>query len=340
MKKFVLLFLLIVLLISWKTNHSIEKEIIPFGWPETHYDLRKNPLTEAKIELGRILFYDPILSKDNSISCASCHSPNNAFAHTDHALSHGIYDRIGIRNAPALMNLAWSKSFMWDGAIHHLDVQSLAPISHPDEMDEKIENVVRKLQNDPNYPKYFKQAFNDSIITGEHVLKSLSQFMLTLVSSNARFDSIKRKEAVFTKQEYRGYKLFKKNCASCHQEPFFTNYEFENIGLKIDPSLNDFGRMRITNNKHDSLKFKVPTLRNIEFTAPYMHDGRFKKLQQVLNHYTTEIQAGPTLSPKLKRRVELNSNEKVDLIAFLLTLSDKSFLFNPKFSFPHTNSFK
>lgn len=308
--------------------------VAPAHFPKPVYDFSKNPLTEQKILLGRALFYEPMLSRNNTISCASCHSQFSAFTHVDHALSHGIEDKIGIRNAQTLMNLAWRNSFMWDGAVHHLDVQSLAPIANPVEMDENITNVVAKLQTSSLYPKLFYQAFGDSVITGEHTLKAISQFMLTLVSSNSKYDSVMRKQSVFTEQEKNGYLLFKKNCASCHKEPLFTNDEFKNNGLPIDTTLNDWGRYQVTRKPSDSLKFKVPTLRNIEFSYPYMHDGRFKKLSQAINHYTTGIVKSKTLAKELKNPILLTSNEKVDITAFLLTLTDKSFLFNPQFFYP------
>jgi cytochrome c peroxidase len=307
---------------------------VPTNWPKPVYDFSKNPLTSQKVELGRALFYDPLLSINNQISCASCHSPFTAFTHVDHDLSHGIDDRIGTRNSPALMNLAWHKSFMWDGAINHLDMQALAPISHPDEMGEKIESVVKKLQQSKNYPTLFLKAFGDTIITGEHTLKAISQFMLTLVSSNSKYDSVMRMQAQFSSQEKNGYVLFQKNCAACHAEPLFTNLKFENNGLAVDATLNDYGRMRITKNKSDSLKFKVPTLRNIEFSFPYMHDGRFKTIAAVLKHYTSGVKQSQTLSVHLQKPMVLSSNDKVDLTAFLLTLTDKSFLFNTKYGFP------
>ncbi|MDI1355848.1 MAG: cytochrome c peroxidase [bacterium] len=307
---------------------------IPKNWPKPLYDFSKNPLSENKIRLGRALFYDPILSRDNTISCASCHSQFTAFAHVDHDLSHGINDQIGTRNAPALMNLAWQSSFMWDGAINHLDMQALAPISNPLEMDEKIEHVVSKLQHSNIYPQLFFNAFADRTITGEHTLKALSQFMLTLVSSNSKYDSVTRKQTSFTAQENKGYVLFKNNCASCHIEPLFSNFQFENNGLPIDPGLNDPGRMKISQNPNDSLKFKVPSLRNVEFSYPYMHDGRFKTLAEVLKHYTSGIQQSRSLSSKLQQQLVLTSSEKVDLIAFLLTLTDKQFLFDRRFYFP------
>jgi len=311
--------------------------LAPANWPKPVYDFTKNPLTAGKVSLGRQLFYDPLLSKDNTISCASCHSPYTAFTHIDHDLSHGINDRIGTRNSPALMNLAWHNSFMWDGAVNHLDVQALAPISHPDEMGESIGNVVSKLQRNKNYPALFQKAFGDSIVTGEHTLKAISQFMLTLVSANSKYDSVIRRQAKFTLQEENGYHLFQKNCSSCHKEPLFTNLSFENNGLKPDTILKDYGRMKVTKNKMDSLKFKVPTLRNIEFSFPYMHDGRFKRLADVLKHYTNGIQKSPTLSKNLEEPIILSSNDKVDLIAFLRTLTDHSFLKNPNYLDPKNN---
>lgn len=308
--------------------------IVPKHFPKPAYDFSKNPLSEDKILLGRALFYDPILSRNNTISCASCHSQFSAFTHVDHALSHGIEDKIGFRNAQTIMNVAWQKSFMWDGAVSHLDVQALAPLHNPVEMDENMANVVSKLQQNHLYPPLFYRAFGDSIITGEHTLKAISQFMLTLVSSNSKYDSVMSKQATFTKQEKNGYVLFKKNCASCHTEPLFTNDDFRNNGLPVDTTLHDFGRYRITKNVADSLKFKVPTLRNIEFSYPYMHDGRFKKLSQVLNHYVQGVQQSNSLSGELRQPILLTSDEKVDIISFLLTLSDKTFLFNPKHYYP------
>lgn len=334
MKKSLILLLILVYTITAFTTDNNLLFVIPPNWPKPFYDFSKNQLTPEKIELGRALFYDNILSRDSSISCNSCHSQFTAFAHVDHTLSHGINNKIGTRNAPALSNLAWQKLFMWDGAINHLDMQALAPISNRDEMDSNIENVVYKLQKTKLYPLLFYKAFGDSLITGEHTLKAISQFMLTLVSSNSKYDSVMLKQAVFTPQEKNGYNLFKKNCASCHAEPLFTNQQFENNGLTLDTTLNDYGRMKVTQNSNDSLRFKVPSLRNIEFSYPYMHDGRFKHLSDVVNHYTGGIQKSRTLAKQLQKPMVLSSKEKVDLVAFLLTLTDKKFLFNPVYSFP------
>lgn len=333
----ILFFLLIVILgLQFKSNNrdNFTFSKIPSNWPKPIYDFEKNPLDAKTIALGRKLFYDPILSLDNTISCSSCHLSFTAFTHVDHALSHGIGDSIGTRNSPVLINLAWSKHFMWDGAVNHIDVQALAPITHPSEMGENLENVIRKLNEHNSYPQLFKEAFGSETISSKQLLKALAQFQLTLISSNSKYDKVKRKEATFSKQEKRGYKLFKKNCASCHSEPLFTSGEFENNGLEVDTFLNDIGRAKITQLSKDKYKFKIPTLRNIEFSFPYMHDGRFKSLREVLNHYTSHISQTENLASQLGNGIKLSSNDKTDIIAFLLTLSDKEFLFNPDFQFP------
>jgi cytochrome c peroxidase len=332
-KNVIILCLFVFIMFSFvliKDNHFFNP---PDYFPKPVYNFEQPPLDSNKIELGRILFYDPILSKDHTISCASCHSPFNAFAHTDHDLSHGIFDSIGNRNAPALFNLAWQKTFMWDGAINHLDMQALAPISHPSEMGSNINEVIKKLNESKAYKELFLNAFQDSTISTSKILKALSQFQLTLVSSNTKYDKVKMGKETFTEQEKNGYQLYKNNCASCHSEPFFSNYNFENNGLPIDPTLNDMGRYVITENENDKRKFKVPSLRNLSFTYPYMHDGRFMTLQEVINHYTSGIEYSETLSLQFNKSIELSSNEKVDLISFLLTLNDKDFVFNKKHQF-------
>jgi cytochrome c peroxidase len=334
MRKSLVIIGLVAIIASAYTSSNKISFSIPQKWPKPEYNFKSNPLTVDKVLLGRVLFYDPLLSRDNSISCASCHNQYTAFAHVDHDLSHGIEDRIGKRNAPALMNLAWQKSFMWDGAVNHLDMQALAPLSNHDEMDESVEHVVTKLQQKAVYPTLFNKAFGDSTITGQHLLQAISQFMLTLVSSNSKYDQVIRNEAKFTEQEKNGYRLFQQNCSSCHKEPLFTSGAFANNGLKPDTTLHDVGRVAVTTDPDDSFKYKIPTLRNIEFSYPYMHDGRFKKLSDVMNHYTRGITRGKTLAPQLQKPMQLTANEKVDIVAFLLTLTDKEFLFNPAYSFP------
>jgi len=306
---------------------------VPKGWPKPSYDFAANPITEEGFQLGRRLFYDPILSRDNTISCASCHLQATGFTHIDHSLSHGIEGKIGTRNTLALMNLAWTKKFMWDGGVNHLDIQPLAPITSAVEMDETLENVVSKLQKSEKYRDLFEKAFGTSKITGQLALKALSQFALQLVSSNSKYDKVMRKEAVFTLQEQKGYELFINNCASCHKEPLFTSDKFENNGLQIDTTLNDIGRMKITNKQEDYLRFKVPTLRNVQYTFPYMHDGRFKTLTEVVKHYNS-LKNDKNLSKQLSKPMNLSDNDRVDLVAFLKTLTDTDFLFDKRFNYP------
>jgi cytochrome c peroxidase len=306
----------------------------PGYFPKPEYDFKNNPLDSSYIELGRKLFYDPILSADNSTSCASCHSPYNAFAHSDHNLSHGINDEMGNRNAPALFNLAWQNQFMWDGAINDLDVQALAPISHPKEMGSSIKEAVIKINATPAYNELFAKIYGENSITSERVLKALSQFQLTLVSANAKYDQVKQGKAAFTTEETIGYNLFLQHCNSCHTEPLFTNYKFANNGLTVDTTLNDFGRWVITKNSADSLMFKTPSLRNLKYSYPYMHDGRFSTVKQVVDYYMRDIKRYKNLSPPLNTPIILSPIDKTNLIAFLNTLNDEEFMFNPKHQYP------
>jgi cytochrome c peroxidase len=309
----------------------------PKGFPKPVYDFKNNPLTEEGFQLGRNLFYDSILSKDNTISCASCHLQQTGFTHVDHDLSHGIEGKIGTRNSLTLQNLAWSKNFMWDGGVNHLDVQAIAPITSEVEMNETLENVVAKLQKNEKYQSMFEKAFGTKKITGQLTLKAISQFVIMLKTSNSKYDKVICKQEKFTEMEQKGYDLFKTNCASCHQEPLFTSEKFENNGLAVDTTLNDFGRMKITQNSNDSLKFKVPTLRNIQFTFPYMHDGRFKTLTEVVNHYNSGIKNSKTLSKQLVKPMQLSDNERTEIVAFLKTLTANEFLFDKRFSYPKEN---
>jgi len=306
----------------------------PEHFPDPFYDFEKNTISDSKIALGRALFYDPILSKDLSISCSSCHSPYNGFAHTDHKLSHGIHDSIGKRNAPALFNLAWHKEFMWDGAINHLDMQALAPIEHAGEMGESFDNVIHKLNNEKIYRGLCQEAYGDSLLTGTKFLKSLALFQLTLISANSKYDEVIAGRDSFTRQEEKGYSLFKNNCSSCHVEPLFSNLTFKNNGLIIDSTLQDYGRTIVTENKDDSLLFKVPSLRNLSYTFPYMHDGRFQNIHQVLEHYNSPASNKNGSQTSKIDSISLNHKEKIDLTAFLLTLNDSSFIFNSEFHFP------
>lgn len=234
------------------------------------------------------------------------------------------------------MNLAWSKHFMWDGAFTHLDMQALAPISSPSEMDEDFKHVVAKVQGQKYYRTLFAEAFGDSTVTGERFLKALSQFQLTFVSSNSRFDKWKRGEpsAFFSDQEKNGYELFKAHCNSCHTEPLFTNGGFAQSGLAIDTILQDSGRYRVTGKESDIGLFKVPTLRNLTFSFPYMHDGRFSSLHQVLAQYSSGKPHGRSIQPKTETMHTLSPEEQVDIVAFLLTLSDRNFTLDRRFMAP------
>lgn len=306
----------------------------PAGWPKPPYEFAKHPQTEAGFALGRALFYEPMLSLDSSTSCASCHTPQTAFAHVDHALSHGIQGRIGTRNAPALMNLAWSTSYHWDGGVHHLEVQPLNPLTHPAEMGNSLPVVLQRLQDSHRYRLKFFRAFGDSVITGQRLLQALAQFTVGLQSYRSRYDRYTRQEsgATLTTQELNGLALFRKNCASCHPEPLFTDYSFARI-LEPDAELLDLGRYAITRIPADSFAFRVPSLRNVAFTYPYMHDGRFSKLRQVLDFYTDTTPSRRPTDPRLVRPLRLTASEKKDVIAFLLTLSDTAFLFDKRYAY-------
>ena len=305
---------------------------VPKGWPQPKYDFKKNPLTEEGFQLGRHLFYDPIISRDSTISCASCHLQQTGFTHIDHQLSHGIDGKIGTRNSLALINLAWNKDFMWDGGVNSIEVQAINPITNPDEMDETLAHVIVKLQSSEKYRRLFTKAFGDDKVTSQRLLKALAQFTVMLKSSNSKYDKVMRKEEQYNEREQRGYDLFKSNCASCHKEPLFRDDKFENNGLAIDTTLNDVGRIKITQKKEDYLRFKIPTLRNIQFTFPYMHDGRFKTLTEVVKHYNS-LGHDKNLPKELAKPMNLTDNERVDLVLFLTTLTDTAFLYDKRFSF-------
>ena len=307
---------------------------IPKGFPAPVYTFSGNPLTEEGFSLGRKLFYDGKLSKDGNFPCASCHQQFAGFATFDHDLSHGFNNQFTTRNAPALFNLVWQKETHWDGGINNIEVQPLAPITAPNEMAEDIGTVVKKLQADPEYRKMFRAAFGNEEVTSQRMLYALTQFMASIVSSNSKYDKVKKGEASFTFNEQEGYKVFQANCTSCHTEPLFTDNSFRNTGIPVNPTIKDYGRMRITNKKEDSLKFKVPSLRNIYLSFPYGHDGRFVSIGQMLDHYTNGVQNSPTLDPFLKTKLNLSFNDKYYLVAFLGTLTDSVLLNDKRFAPP------
>jgi len=332
---------LVILLQACRIDEPVEKMLsnefeIEFKQPPSfgkpHNDFSSNPITYDGFILGKKLFYDGILASDPQVPCSSCHQQNSAFANTDHSLSHGVNDQLGLRNTPPLFNLAWNPGLMWDGGINHLEVQPFAPITNPLEMNESLENVVKKLQAHPRYPSLFKTAFGSDSITTQNIGKALAQFLGTMVSANSKYDQVIAGNAEFDESEKAGLETFRNKCASCHSEPLFTDHSYRNIGLKPGTGLPDEGRKIITRLDSDSGKFRVPSLRNIEVTAPYMHDGRFWTLEAVMNHYSGTPFQSSTLDPKLKLGIPLSQTEKSNLIAFLKTLTDKDFLKDKRFS--------
>ena len=315
------------------TNDDVALKI-PKGFPKPRYRFKNNKPSPEIFVLGRKLFYDPILSKDSTISCASCHQRIAAFGHIDHALSHGINGLIGKRNVPALQNLIWKDAFMWDGGVNHLEVQPLSPITNPIEMNESIAHVIEKLKHNKRYAEEFGTAFGDTLITSERILKSLAQFTGLMISANSRYDKFIRGEDTFSVAEQNGLEIFREKCASCHEEPLFTDNTYRNNGLKPDSSLKDKGRSAITGNQFDDYKFLVPSLRNIEMTYPYMHDGRFRKLKNVMDYYGNPQNFTPLAAKEMYEIATLTEQDKKYLLAFLLTLTDKSFIYDRRFVDP------
>lgn len=310
----------------------------PSNFPQPDYDFAANPPTQKGFELGKKLFYDGRLSSDGVISCGFCHEQSSAFTHHGHTFSQGVDGRSGTRNTPSIQNLAFQNVFMYDGATDHLDLQPVIPLTSEVEMDANLEAVVAMLNADAGYQKLFTQAFPGKPINTENMLKALGQFMAMVTSSNAKFDHYRRNEpgGNLTETESQGYAVFSNKCASCHATDLFTDHSFRNNGLAVNPQINDLGRYRVTELETDRYKFKVPSLRNVEKTAPYMHDGRFGTLEAVLNHYAAGVQDSPTLDPLLKVNgtpgIALSPQEKTQLIAFLKTLTDYDYLSDRRFS--------
>lgn len=300
-----------------------------------------NPLTEEGVALGKKLFFDPILSKDNTQSCASCHFPEKAFTDVTQ-FSDGVEGNFGTRNAMPLFNLAWNfdERFNWDGSEFGLEKQAFDPVVNPVEMHSNWNVVATKLQNHTEYPTLFLQAFGNATIDSVLVTKAIAQFERTLISGNSKFDKYLRGETTLTAQEQNGFNIFmdetKGDCFHCHgsnNNPLWTDNNFHNNGL--DALFTDLGLGAVTGNPNDNGKFKSPSLRNLTFTAPYMHDGRFETLEEVINHYSEGLQQSSTIDPLIKKvaqgGVGLTIQEKADLKAFLLSLSDNDFINNPTF---------
>ncbi len=331
-------------------NPSEYKLIIPDGFPEMEIP-EDNPLTIEGVTLGRHLFYDPILSADNSMSCASCHHTQLSFT-DNRAFSKGVDGQEGRRSAMSLLNLGYNRNgFFWDGRVTTLEEQAIVPVEDPIELHNNWDTLVEKIKLHTTYPLMFRKAFGIETaaeINKELVVKAIAQFERSLISSGeSKFDKVKRGEAEFTPDELIGFDMFfdispeykDAECAHCHNVPLMTTNEYFNNGITEAYTLEDFkdkGLGAVTGDPFDVGKFRAPTLRNIELTAPYMHDGRFETLEEVIEHYNTGGKYSESVSP-LIRPLKLNETEKRQLLAFLKTLTDTTFVKNPEIQAPDLN---
>jgi len=299
-----------------------------------------NPLTEEGIFLGRKLFYEPMLSGDGTQSCAECHFQNKSF--TDPArFSTGIDGLLGTRNAMPIINVGWMEKLFWDGRANGVEDQATFPVVDPLEMHADWDDVVAKLENDAEYKELFRKAFKTSGISKERAVKAIAQFERTLISKNSKTDAVAviGGGVFYTDLEQEGFDLFNSergDCFHCHSGILFTDNLFHNNGLDENHDA-DKGLYRVTNNPADIGKFKTPTLRNIEFTAPYMHDGRFETLEEVLQFYGGGVKVSSTLDPLMSHQggINMTPHEQEAVKAYLLTLSDTTFINNPDFSNPN-----
>lgn len=313
-------------------GESIPGAGLPANFPAPVYALAANPPTADAFALGRTLFYDPRLSRTGTVACSSCHQQATAFASAGQRVSHGVNARPGLRNVPALQNLRWKRNFFWDGGPKNLETLSLAPLTNPLEMDETLENALHKLNADAGYRQRFAKVYGSTPITSYQFLRALAQFTASLTSANSRYDHYVRGEANarFSAAELRGRALIAQKCAACHATGLFSDDSFRNNGLDRSFAA-DSGRAHITGVAADRGRFKVPSLRNVARTAPYMHDGRFRTLPQVLDHYDQGVVESATLDPRLRQPggrlgIPLTAQEKEDLLAFLHTLTDEQFI--------------
>lgn len=288
--------------------------------------------------MGRILFYDKRLSDDGSMSCAGCHQQENSFD-DPRPFSEGISGAFGDRNAMAIVNKAWASSLFWDGRQPSLEAQAHDPVVNPIELETTWPQVMAKLQADATITEMFFDAFGTRTVDSNLVTQAIAQFERTLVSFNSRYDHFvfEGKQEAFTEAEERGYHVYlSKTCNHCHSDVLLTDNFFRNNGLDANPV--DSGRYQFTRDPADFGKFKVPTLRNIALTAPYMHDSRFNTLEEVIEHYSSGIvAASPNLDEHLTpfpNGLQLTQQEKDDLLVFLLALTDSSFISNTDFSEP------
>lgn len=314
--------------------------VIPNGFPAMPIP-EDNPMTVEGVALGRSLFYDNRLSGDNSQSCATCHQSEASYADSNR-FSKGIIGAIGDRNAMAIVNLGYAFALFWDGRSASLEEQALEPVVNPIEMNATWPEVLDKLNADTDYRNRFKVAFGVDVIDSLDVAKAIAQFERTMISGNSKFDKSQVGEAQFTDSELRGQLLFfgeKGDCFHCHGSSLFTGFEYENNGAQ--QILTDNGLGDVTGLATDIGKFKPTTLRNIAFTAPYMHDGQFETLEEVVEFYNSGVnQSSPNISPTMMKNnrpggtLNLTVQEKADLVAFLKTLSDSEFVNNPDFMDP------
>lgn len=287
-----------------------------------------NPMTSEKVALGKRLFFDPILSSDRTVSCASCHVPEKAFA-DPRRVSTGVAGRKGTRNSPALINLVYKKDFFWHGSSPGLEQQVLLPITAENEMNSSLEEVIRRLNGDPEYVAAFRQTFGTAPDVNT-LTDAIASFERSLISNQSPFDHYMAGDSnAMTAAQIRGMQLFrgeKAECFHCHEDPYFNSLSFENNGLYEE--YEDPGRWEVTGKESDKGKFMVPTLRNIEHTAPYMHDGSLHSLEEVIDHYSSGGKNHPNKSGFIRRFI-LSPQEKSDLIAFLQALSDPVFINDP-----------
>ena len=309
-------------------NPEITMEL-PAGFPSLNSAVNKNRPTKYGVELGEKLFNEKMLSGNNTISCASCHNQSNAFAdHNPQAV--GIYGRVGLRNTPPIQNMAFMRFYNWDGNILQLEKQPLVPIITHEEMNSSILAAIKKIEKQSGYPELFKKTFGDENITPERIYRSIAQYEYTLISANSKYDQVQRNEgSKFTETEELGYQVFKAKCEGCHSTQLFTDQSFRNIGFPINPSSEEAGRARITGASADQMSFRVPSLRNVAYTAPYGSFGQFETLASVLDYFDKGVLAADNLDPVLKEngnRIPLTAQEKKQLISFLHTLSDPNFV--------------
>lgn len=334
--KFIFGTLLLLSLVACDSKQTSEGNVFfphDFPMPVIPAD---NPMNEDIVFLGKQLFFDRNLSSNKQVNCATCHMPGKSFADFQALGTRGVTGKPLVRHSPALINLAYiNKGLFWDGGAKNLESLVFAPLTHPDEMGGNLEEVEVYLRQHMSYAKTIKKLFKVEEVKVQFAAKAIAQYVRSLVSYQSKYDSVRRGESDFSATEFKGYQLFQKNCSACHQEPLLTDNQFHNNGL--DASFEDVseelmftGRYRITHDSLDVGKYKTPTLRNVALTAPYMHDGRFTTLDDVLTHYTQNVQKSATLDTVLytedKLGIKLSSTEKVQIKAFLETLTDSYFI--------------